>query len=305
LFSQSSYLINIYAYSFLFTLSYILPMFNDVFFMVSFSRKSEKAIGEVISYREFFIDISIVFFIISTLLLYFADDIFYLTSLITIYITLILFKYYKGNREILKLRLYENEAPLKAPSYFINLKYYHYSLHLFTVFYMLFAVKSFENKNPLNFKSYHYLNPVTALFLCGLFLGVYLFIKKAPDFAEKKVKPMLLNYLYLVSYTIIFTLLVITDIMISFNYIRLIYEALFLFILIFLNIIYILYLKTINKPYDFKIENSKINSSKIIDTSLDGTRIFLNLKNKKARLISAGFVLYVLIYISLVYLLAI
>lgn len=298
------YLLSLYIFTFLFAVSYILPCCKDVIFMVYFNKNNDKAINEVKAYRIFFINLSIAFFILSVIFTFFTDNILYLSSLITIFVAVMLFKFYKSNKEILKLKLISCEVSSKA-SFFIKLKKHHYLLHIFTVLYMFLRVKCFKNDNPFLFNSYYYINPVSALFIAGFFAGIYLFIKKAPHFAEKKLKDILINYIYLISFTAVYILFISSEIFITANYTYIIYLFIYLVFLIFLNIIYIRYVNKINKPFEFKVENAHLYSKRLIELSYDGTRIFLNFKNKKACLILAGLILYLIIYISVLLMLTI
>lgn len=278
-----------------------MPKYKDVLFFVNYSKNSIDGSKEVLKYRNFFAFLSVVFFIISTIITSFTNSIFYLSSLITVYVILMLYKFLQGNREILNLRNYEVN-PQSKPSYFIKIKKSYYLLHIFTVLYMFFMVCEFKKQNAFDFKNYFYINPITALFVSGLFIMAYLFIKNAPDLADKSIKPLMINYLYPASYTslfILFSLNVYTLYHPGFIYI--LYTLIFLIILILINMVSLSYIKEKNKPFEFKVENPRISSEKLIEITPDGTRIFLNFKNKKSRLISAGFLIYLIIYILLVY----
>ena len=87
-------------------------------------------------------------------------------------------------------------------------------------------------------------------------------INNSPDFAVKEVKKHLRNYISLAFFTVIYILYILTGILVGFNIICIIYLLIYLIVLIFANAVYLKYIKSVNQPYGFKIEDGNIKSDK-------------------------------------------
>ncbi len=242
--------------------------------------------------RVLYSDLAIIFFIITATVTYFTKSTFFLSSSISLYIILlvfILFGCIKGKFSLKKIKI-------------VNKRVF---IHIFTLIYILITINSFKRENPIYFNNIYYINLISSIFSFGLYLIMDRLIKNAPDFAVKKVKEHIRNYISLTFFTVIYSLYILTGILVGFNFVCILYLLIYLAALIFANTIYFRYIKGINRPYEFKIEDGYINSGKAIEISLDGTKLLLNIKSKNARLLSAGILIYILIYVYLIYLLTI
>lgn len=302
--SYISYTICIFIYSFLFALSYVAPQYKNVCFGVLCNPKAKAVINEIKKFRFFFSELSIYFFIFSVVFLFFTSEINFLSFFITLYLFILIIKFNKSNRVMKEIVLCDTKSGEKHDS-FISVKFHHYSLHLFTVLYIIYISYREKTLNPELYTNIYSVNSLTAIFILSLIPFIYLFLKNAPDFAEKRVKQLFYNFTFLVSFAVIFALYSFSSIIMYYDFTLSFYTLFYLAFLIFLCVIFSRYINKLNKPYPFKAESGTFSSKRLIESSIDGTKIFINLKNKKAILITSAMALYVIIYLSAVYLLTI
>lgn len=278
-----SYPLCIYIFSFL------AIMADSISFTL---KKGFKGKDDYLKLKEQFCDLAMLFFIITVSVLYFTKSTFFLSSTVSIYIILVSFilsECIKGNYKPKKLRL-------------VNKRVF---IHIFTLIYILITINTFKRENYYYFNNKYYIHFVSSVFCMGLYFIMDKCINNSPDFAVKEVKEHLRNYISLTFFSVIYILYILTGILVGYNIICIIYLLIYLMVLIFANVVYLKYIKSINQPYGFKIEDGIIKSDKAIEISLDGTKIFLNIKSKNARLLFAGILIYILTYIYLIYLLTI
>lgn len=298
---EYAFLICAYTYTFLFLISYIVPCYKDVVFMVNFTNEKETAVNIINKFRTFFLNLSVAFLIITSIAVYLTGSMIYYTFFTTVYIMILLTKYYLAHKETLKLRFIDSKSTTKA-SYLLTLTNMHFLCDIFIVLLTFFNVYETEKNYSVLFDKSFYVIPITSLFLTGFFVIINKIIRTAPDFAVKEVKLHIINFVHLVSFSCSFFILMYAQLIFqNINIIYFVYAGIYLLTLIAVSIVYLRFILKINRPFEFKVSNSRITEGAPLEISLDGTRIFINFTNKKSRLIIAGLLVYLMAYISFVY----
>lgn len=294
--------INFSVYFFLFSLFYKSVNCKDVCFMVNFSDKSPYFLKTAKEYREYLFKITAFVFGASLIFCEIFKGYFYFGLFNLLYISLIMIKYLNCRNEIKKEAL-KNEKEKSKTAFPFAFSVYDFYFNLFLCFYDFYLIYKIKNNGQFIFSDTLYIIPVTLFFLNMIIIISAKLIKDAPDFNIKEVKIHLVNFLWILNLAINIIFIFYTNLILyKFSYAFTLLGIILIIASFFALLTYYQFIKDINRPYNFRVENEKITNGRFIEINLTGTRLFINLKNKKSYLFLTGFIVVILIYIFLVYL---
>ena len=222
-----------------------------------------------------------------------------------LYFLIIIFKYFTCYNEMKKI-VFSNSDLTKNSDRFLYLDYFSLSLSFFLTLYNFYIIFDKRLSEDILFSKTLYIIPMTLFYLNLLVLFTIKLINSGSDFNVKEVKKHIINLLIIISYTVSFSFIIYSQYAVkSVDFTALVNCFMATVLSLIYIIMYLRYIKEINKKFEFNVLREKVTNGKVIEINLTGTKLFINFKNKKSYLLLTGFILFILSYIWLVYLLTI
>lgn len=295
------FLVNTYTYLGLFILFFFSVSYKDVIFMVNFSKEALISSRTIKKFREYLINVTLIFFSLSVGFGAYNDSLFYFNLLNSLYLSIMIIKYMGCHKEVKKASLISNEI-IKGKNPSIFLSEYYISFAVLLSLYNFYQIYMIKNTESILFDKVLYLIPVSLFFLNLLIFASIKLINNGSDFNIKEVKGHITNSLCILSYILSFMIIFYTDFIVKeFNLTGIINSSTIIISGIIYFIYYHKYIKDLNKPFNFNVANGMITNGKVVEINLKGTKLFINFKNKKSYLLLIGFIVYITLYIFLLH----
>ena len=299
--SKYYFIINVISYLFMFILFFFSVSYKKVIFMVNFTNESLSANLLIKNFRNFLFNVTSFFFSLSLIF----NNFLYFGLMNFLYFLIIIFKYFTCYNEMKKI-VFSNSDLTKSSDRFLYLDYFSLSLSFFLTLYNFYIIFDKRLSEDILFSKTLYIIPMTLFYLNLLVLFTIKLINSGSDFNVKEVKKHIINLLIIISYTVSFSFIIYSQYAVkSVDFTALVNCFMATVLSLIYIIMYLRYIKEINKKFEFNVLREKVTNGKVIEINLTGTKLFINFKNKKSYLLLTGFILFILSYIWLVYLLTI
>lgn len=299
--SKYYFIINVISYLFMFILFFFSVSYKKVIFMVNFTNESLSANLLIKNFRNFLFNVTAFFFSLSLIF----NNFLYFGLMNFLYFLIIIFKYFTCYNEMKKI-VFSNSDLTKSSDRFLYLDYFSLSLSFFLTLYNFYIIFDKRLSEDILFSKTLYIIPMTLFYLNLLVLFTIKLINSGSDFNVKEVKKHIINLLIIISYTVSFSFIIYSQYAVkSVDFTALVNCFMATVLSLIYIIMYLRYIKEINKKFEFNVLREKVTNGKVIEINLTGTKLFINFKNKKSYLLLTGFILFILSYIWLVYLLTI
>ena len=299
--SKYYFIINVISYLFMFILFFFSVSYKKVIFMVNFTDESLSANLLIKNFRNFLFNVTSFFFSLSLIF----NNFLYFGLMNFLYFLIIIFKYFTCYNEMKKI-VFSNSDLTKNSDRFLYLDYFSLSLSFFLTLYNFYIIFDKRLSEDILFSKTLYIIPMTLFYLNLLVLFTIKLINSGSDFNVKEVKKHIINLLIIISYTVSFSFIIYSQYAVkSVDFTALVNCFMATVLSLIYIIMYLRYIKEINKKFEFNVSREKVTNGKVIEINLTGTKLFINFKNKKSYLLLTGFILFILSYIWLVYLLTI
>ena len=299
--SKYYFIINVISYLFMFILFFFSVSYKKVIFMVNFTNESLSANLLIKNFRNFLFNVTSFFFSLSLIF----NNFLYFGLMNFLYFLIIIFKYFTCYNEMKKI-VFSNSDLTKNSDRFLYLDYFSLSLSFFLTLYNFYIIFDKRLSEDILFSKTLYIIPMTLFYLNLLVLFTIKLINSGSDFNVKEVKKHIINLLIIISYTVSFSFIIYSQYAVkSVDFTTLVNCFMAMVLSLMYIIMYLRYIKEINKKFEFNVSREKVTKGKVIEINLTGTKLFINFKNKKSYLLLTGFILFILSYIWLVYLLTI
>ena len=299
--SKYYFIINVISYLFMFILFFFSVSYKKVIFMVNFTNESLSANLLIKNFRNFLFNVTSFFFSLSLIF----NNFLYFGLMNFLYFLIIIFKYFTCYNEMKKI-VFSNSDLTKSSDRFLYLDYFSLSLSFFLTLYNFYIIFDKRLSEDILFSKTLYIIPMTLFYLNLLVLFTIKLINSGSDFNVKEVKKHIINLLIIISYTVSFSFIIYSQYAVkSVDFTALVNCFMATVLSLIYIIMYLRYIKEINKKFEFNVSREKVTNGKVIEINLTGTKLFINFKNKKSYLLLTGFILFILSYIWLVYLLTI
>lgn len=299
--SKYYFIINVISYLFMFILFFFSVSYKKVIFMVNFTNESLSANLLIKNFRNFLFNVTAFFFSLSLIF----NNFLYFGLMNFLYFLIIIFKYFTCHNEMKKI-VFSNSDLTKSSDRFLYLDYFSLSLSFFLTLYNFYIIFDKRLSEDILFSKSLYIIPLTLFYLNLLVLFTIKLINSGSDFNVKEVKKHIINLLIIISYTVSFSFIIYSQYAVkSVDFTALVNCFMATVLSLIYIIMYLRYIKEINKKFEFNVLREKVTNGKVIEINLTGTKLFINFKNKKSYLLLTGFILFILSYIWLVYLLTI
>ena len=299
--SKYYFIINVISYLFMFILFFFSVSYKKVIFMVNYTNESLSANLLIKNFRNFLFNVTSFFFSLSLIF----NNFLYFGLMNFLYFLIIIFKYFTCYNEMKKI-VFSNSDLTKNSDRFLYLDYFSLSLSFFLTLYNFYIIFDKRLSEDILFSKTLYIIPMTLFYLNLLVLFTIKLINSGSDFNVKEVKKHIINLLIIISYTVSFSFIIYSQYAVkSVDFTALVNCFMATVLSLIYIIMYLRYIKEINKKFEFNVLREKVTNGKVIEINLTGTKLFINFKNKKSYLLLTGFILFILSYIWLVYLLTI
>jgi len=299
--SKYYFIINVISYLFMFILFFFSVSYKKVIFMVNFTNESLSANLLIKNFRNFLFNVTAFFFSLSLIF----NNFLYFGLMNFLYFLIIIFKYFTCCNEMKKI-VFSNSDLTKSSDRFLYLDYFSLSLSFFLTLYNFYIIFDKRLSEDILFLKTLYIIPLTLFYLNLFVLFTIKLINSGSDFNVKEVKKHIINLLIIISYTVSFSFIIYSQYAVkSVDFTALVNCFMATVLSLIYIIMYLRYIKEINKKFEFNVLREKVTNGKVIEINLTGTKLFINFKNKKSYLLLTGFILFILSYIWLVYLLTI
>ena len=299
--SKYYFIINVISYLFMFILFFFSVSYKKVIFMVNYTNESLSANLLIKNFRNFLFNVTAFFFSLSLIF----NNFLYFGLMNFLYFLVIIFKYFTCYNEMKKI-VFSNSDLTKSSDRFLYLDYFSLSLSFFLTLYNFYIIFDKRLSEDILFSKTLYIIPMTLFYLNLLVLFTIKLINSGSDFNVKEVKKHIINLLIIISYTVSFSFIIYSQYAVkSVDFTALVNCFMATVLSLIYIIMYLRYIKEINKKFEFNVLREKVTNGKVIEINLTGTKLFINFKNKKSYLLLTGFILFILSYIWLVYLLTI
>ena len=276
--SKYYFIINVISYLFMFILFFFSVSYKKVIFMVNFTNESLSANLLIKNFRNFLFNVTAFFFSLSLIF----NNFLYFGLMNFLYFLVIISKYFTCHNEMKKIVLLNSDLT-KSSDRFLYLDYFSLSLSFFLTLYNFYIIFGKRLSEDILFSKTLYIIPLTLFYLNLLVLFTIKLINSGSDFNVKEVKKHIINLLIIISYTVSFSFIIYSQYAVkSVDFTALVNCFMAMVLSLIYIIMYLRYIKEINKKFEFNVSKEKVTNGKVIEINLTGTKLFINFKNKKS-----------------------